>query len=74
MFGEAVKFSVLVVKSGCPSTAVALPTQTGHLELNGSLAVGLGSWLERPPKRRTRLFDGEEPTWFESATNRVSAA
>jgi hypothetical protein len=30
LFREAVKFSVVVVKSGCPSTTVAWPTQIGH--------------------------------------------
>src|SRR5271157_4435271 len=58
LFCEAVRFSVIVVKSGCPSTTVARPTQTGHLPLYGRSAVGLGSWLERLPKSRTRWFDG----------------
>src|ERR1039457_6094488 len=50
----AVRFSVVVVKSGCPSTTVAWPKHTGHLRSYGSGAVGLGSWLERLPKMRTR--------------------
>src|ERR1051325_3099084 len=70
----AARLSVVVVKSGWPSTTVALPRQTGHLRSLANSAVGLGNMDEAPLYSRTRWLDGAAPTRFASATNRVSAA
>src|SRR6266705_1663705 len=41
--GVAGMFSIVLAKSGCPSTTVACPTHTGHFRLYVSCAPGLGS-------------------------------
>ena len=64
----------VLLKLGCPSTPVALPTHTGHTRLYGSSAVGKGSWLLRSAKISTRLFTGWAPTILESATNNILLA
>src|SRR5579862_6412452 len=70
----AVILVVVVLKSGCPSTTVACPTQTGHLLLYGRSAVGEGSMPERFWNSSTRLFAGSAPRRLSSATISMLAA
>src|ERR1039457_4880722 len=80
----ALMLYVVLLKSGCPSTSEAEPTQIGQgLAVSAKFAVGWGIAFERPVNISTRLLFGvglalpsgapKDPKRLESATNSVSA-